>query len=150
VDELSIIEWGWAGEALGEPAAGRDSGDLHVVAPFPGGALVAVIDGLGHGPEAASARTAARVLEVQPGDPVRALVERCHEGLRKTRGAVMSPASFDAQTSSITLVGVGNVEGVLLRSGPAGRRPVTSPWRVASAGARHSRCSCRPPPSQRR
>jgi phosphoserine phosphatase RsbX len=119
----SIIEWGWAGEALGEPAGGRDSGDLHVVAPFPGGTLVAVIDGLGHGREAAAAaRAAARVLEAQPDESVLALVERCHEDLRKTRGAVMSLASFDAQASSLTLVGVGNVEGVLLRSGPAERR----------------------------
>ena len=35
------------------------SGDIHVVIPFNEGLLVAVIDGLGHGPEAAIASMAA-------------------------------------------------------------------------------------------
>jgi hypothetical protein len=119
----SIIEWGWAGEALDESPEGRDSGDLHLVAPFPDGALVALIDGLGHGTEAAAAaRAAARVLEAHPGESVLTLVERCHEDLRKTRGAVMSLASFRASESSMTAIGVGNVEGVLLRSNPVAER----------------------------
>jgi phosphoserine phosphatase RsbX len=120
----SIIEWGWAGRALGDSTAGLHSGDLHVVASFPDGALVAVIDGLGHGPEAAAAaRAAARVLEAQPSEPVLALLEQCHADLRRTRGAVMSLASFDARASTITVAGVGNVEGVLLRGNPVAARP---------------------------
>ncbi len=108
------IEWGWAGAALdGEPV----SGDLHVVAAFPGGALVAVIDGLGHGVEAAeAARRAAAVREASPGEPVEALVERCHEALRKTRGAVMSVASIDDRTATLSWVAVGNVEAILVRA----------------------------------
>ena len=43
------------GEA-GEPLAGEErSGDLAVWAPYAGGALVAAIDGLGHGDAAADA-----------------------------------------------------------------------------------------------
>jgi hypothetical protein len=111
--QLSVIEWGSAGAALAE----EESGDLLVVAPFPNGALVAVIDGLGHGSEAAEAATAAAgILEVRAGDPVVDLVQRCHEGIRKTRGVVMSLASFNADDSSITWVGVGNVDGELLRA----------------------------------
>lgn len=113
----SVLEWGWAGSALE-----LESGDLHVVIPFQEGALVALIDGLGHGPEAAAAsQAAAALLEERAGDPVLALVERCHQGLRKTRGVAMSLASFNAHNSSVTWTGVGNVDSVLLRSGLQGR-----------------------------
>jgi phosphoserine phosphatase RsbX len=111
--EAPIVECGAAGFALEEPA----SGDVHVVARFPGGVLVGVIDGLGHGPEAAAAANgAARVLEAFAGEPIPALFERCHEALRGTRGAVVSVASFDAPSSSMTWSGVGNVEGFLFRA----------------------------------
>jgi phosphoserine phosphatase RsbX len=87
------------------------SGDRHLVKPFPDGVLVAVVDGLGHGPEAA----AAAALESYAEQPVISLVERCHKTLRGTRGAVMSLASYSARESTMAWVGVGNVEGVLLR-----------------------------------
>jgi serine phosphatase RsbU (regulator of sigma subunit) len=105
---------------LGEPGAGHESGDLDVVVGFEDGALVALIDGLGHGTEAAiAANTAARILKAHAREPVSALVERSHEGLRKTRGAVMSLASFNARDSLLTWIGVGNVEGLLLRADSA-------------------------------
>jgi serine phosphatase RsbU (regulator of sigma subunit) len=123
-DDTPIIEWGLACRALGHEQGGSESGDLHVIAPFPQGVLVAVIDGLGHGAEAAvAARAAARILESDPAVPVGALVERCHEGLRRTRGAVMSLASFNSHDSSMTWLGIGNVEGVLLRANRAAARP---------------------------
>ena len=119
-----VIEWGLAGQALQSSGQSEVSGDLHVVAPFSGGALVAVIDGLGHGPEAAdAARAAAAVLTAHAREPVLTLVERCHADLRRTRGAVMSLASFDAGDSTITSVAVGNVEVVLLRADAAANRP---------------------------
>lgn len=108
----SIIEWGWAGRGLE-----LECGDLHVVIPFVDGALVALIDGLGHGPEAAQAAIAAvPVLEAHASAPVLTLVQQCHEAMRKTRGAVMSLASFNALDASMTWAGIGNVEGVLLRT----------------------------------
>ena len=114
----SIVEWGWAGSALDV-----ESGDLHVVVHFADGALVALMDGLGHGPEAAAASIAAvPILEAYAGDPVPTLVQRCHEGLRKTRGVAMSLASFDSRHSSMTWIGVGNVDGVLLRIGGQAKR----------------------------
>ena len=115
--EPLAIEWASAGAALeGEV----ESGDVHVVAGFDGGVLVGVIDGLGHGPEAAeAAREAARVLEELAGEPLSTLVEQCHQALRKTRGAVMTLASFDERAATMTWIGVGNVEAILLRSGRA-------------------------------
>jgi serine phosphatase RsbU (regulator of sigma subunit) len=120
----ALLDWAWAGAALE-----GDSGDVHLVAEFTGGVLVGVIDGLGHGLEAAvAAREAARVLAATPGEPLDALVERCHEALRRTRGAVMSLASFDAR-GSMTWAGVGNVDAILLRGGAAAgaRREAIAP-----------------------
>jgi phosphoserine phosphatase RsbX len=111
-----IVDWAVATLAL---AGEHESGDLHVVAPFEGGALVAAIDGLGHGPEAAvAARNAARAMERNCTKPVTELLERCHEGLRGTRGAVITLASFDASANKMTWAGVGNIEGTLLRADP--------------------------------
>jgi serine phosphatase RsbU (regulator of sigma subunit) len=109
-----LIEWGVA--AL--PLAGEaESGDLYLVKPFPYGVLVAVVDGLGHGPEAAlAAKAAVAALEDSAPESVIALLRRCHERLMKTRGVVMSLAFFSAQDSTLTWVGVGNVEGVLVRA----------------------------------
>jgi hypothetical protein len=114
-----VVEWA----ADGRPIAGEsESGDLHVAATFDGGALVGMIDGLGHGPEAAAAaRVAAAVLEGQAGRPVLALIQACHEALRPTRGAVLSLAAIDAATGQLTWAGVGNVEAVLTRADPAAR-----------------------------
>jgi phosphoserine phosphatase RsbX len=119
-ERRGLLELGWAGMGL-EP----ESGDLHVVAEFDGGVLVGVIDGLGHGYEAAvAARAAARVLAAYAAEPLATLVERCHEALRRTRGAVMSLAAFDGRDASMTWAGVGNVEGILVPADgtPARRR----------------------------
>jgi len=111
-----VIEWGVATLTLPGQTA---SGDRYVVKPFRGGALVAAVDGLGHGDEAAAAaKTAAAILEMYSPEPVVALLRRCHEELRKTRGVVLSLASFAARESTMTWLGVGNIEGRLLRADP--------------------------------
>jgi hypothetical protein len=115
---VPILEWGMAGAALKGEAV---SGDLAVVVPFSDGALVAAIDGLGHGPEAAeAARAAAAILEESAQEPPDILVNRCHDSIRGTRGVVMSLASFQARTSLMTWTGVGNVAAILLRAGHVG------------------------------
>jgi len=118
-----VVEWGWAGAALaGEP----ESGDAHVVVHLPGAALVAVIDGLGHGIEAAAAaQQAARTIEARALQPLDRIVEECHEALRRSRGAVMSLATFDARASVLSWLAVGNVEAVLLRRDPLQERRET-------------------------
>jgi negative regulator of sigma-B (phosphoserine phosphatase) len=62
-----------------------------------------------------------RVLREFAADPVPTLIDRCHERLRRTRGAVLCVASFDSRTSSMTWAGVGNIEALLLRRDPAAR-----------------------------
>jgi hypothetical protein len=43
-------------------------------------------------------------------------VERCHEKLRATRGIVLSLAYIDPEHGMMTWLGVGNVQGVLMRA----------------------------------
>jgi phosphoserine phosphatase RsbX len=112
---LGAVEWGVAVSAF---PGQSESGDHHVVCSFPDGVLVAVFDGLGHGNGAATAATkAASMLEERAREPVIALVRRCHEELRATRGVVMSAASFNIAYGLMTWLGVGNVQGVLRHSG---------------------------------
>lgn len=85
-------------------------------------ALIGVIDGLGHGPEAASAAEAARAALDEPANhSVGALMLRCHERLMDTRGAAMTLMSFDPQTQQLEWSGVGNVTAVLLHPEPTGK-----------------------------
>jgi phosphoserine phosphatase RsbX len=115
-----LLDWGWVGAAL----EGPESGDLHLVIMAPDRALVALIDGLGHGPEAAeAAREAAALLKDYAALPLDELVQHCHEGLRKTRGVVMSLAAVDRRSSTLEWCGVGNVEGVLFRADATRARP---------------------------
>jgi hypothetical protein len=108
------LEWAIAAR----PASGQStSADLHVVQAFPGGVLVAVIDGLGRGTDATdTARRAADTLLEEPGAPIDALLRRCHERLKDTPGATMSLARFDIAQAQLTWSGVGNVAAVLLRA----------------------------------
>jgi negative regulator of sigma-B (phosphoserine phosphatase) len=112
--EQTLLEVGAANATLpGELV----SGDLHLVEPFPGGVLVAAVDGLGHGGEAAQAALrAVSVLEEHAAAPLTELFERCHARLARTRGVVMSLAAFADSEALMTWVGVGNVEGTLVRA----------------------------------
>lgn len=107
------FEWGMSSLTYrGE----RDCGDKCLVKTFTGGALVAVIDALGHGHQAAyAAEVAVRILVQQPDEHPVTLMERCHAAMRRTRGAAISLASFDWRQRIMTWLGVGNVAGVLLR-----------------------------------
>jgi negative regulator of sigma-B (phosphoserine phosphatase) len=111
----SQLELGIAERAL--PGQYR-SGDRAVLAAYEGGALVAAIDGLGHGSGAAeAAAVAAEVLAAHPDDEPARLLEACHDALSRTRGAVMTLAWFDLDEARLSWTGVGNVEGRLVHAG---------------------------------
>ena len=111
---------------------GQDAcGDLHLVRQVDGGreegVLVAVVDGLGHGQDAAAAaRIAIDTLDRHAGASIPDLIRLCHEALIGSRGVVMSVAKFDATRDSITWVGLGNVAGVLVPGNRVGRPPYTT------------------------
>lgn len=121
---VGSLEWGVAAR----PYPGEtSSGDLWLVKDFPDGVLVAVVDVLGHGEEAAAAaRKAVAVLKQYAHEPLSSLVQECHRALLGTRGAVMSLASFSLSASTVTWLGIGNVEGVLLFADPDARPRRTS------------------------
>jgi len=109
-----LLDWAVASRAHPDQTA---SGDCYVVAPLPSGVLLGAVDGLGHGAEAAAAAcTAVTLLEAHRRESVIDLVHRCHAALATTRGVVMSLASYDALDRTLTWIGVGNVEGIVLRA----------------------------------
>jgi serine/threonine protein phosphatase PrpC len=114
-----VIEWGVARRAKPGEAV---CGDYHIVQPFAQGALVGVVDGLGAADEAAvAARTAVATLKKYAKEPVTSLVKRCDRNLMMTRGAALALASFSAAEPTLSWLGIGNVEGWLVRANPAAR-----------------------------
>ena len=92
------------------------SGDLEVVVACGDLVLLALMDGIGHGTEAAAAaRSARQVILAHAHESVVTIVRLCHEALRATRGVVMSLAAIDAGRGSLSWIGVGNVRGTLCR-----------------------------------
>lgn len=92
----------------------RESGDRYVVQRSANGILIAVVDGIGHGVEAAAAaKIAASTLEAHAWESPIALLLRCHDDLKGTRGAVMTLAFIHRRDRTLTWIGVGNVEAVL-------------------------------------
>ena len=117
---MSMLDW--ASSDFTKPGESV-SGDAGLVRFFPpAGALLAVMDGLGHGPEAAdAARRAREVLETCAPSSVIDLTRRCHQMLAGSRGVCLSLATFNAQDHTMTWMGVGNVEAVLVRAHDAER-----------------------------
>ena len=103
------------------------SGDLCLVKRVGKGTLLAVVDGLGHGQEAASAAHAAvGAIDRYSREPLVDLVKRCHTALVGLRGVVLGLAYLDPQAASMTWLGVGNIGGVLLHADVKARQPRVS------------------------
>jgi len=100
------------------------SGDAWAIDWHEGACRLAVIDGLGHGPEAAAAAArACAALAAQPKlGPVEALAA-CHDALAGTRGAAISIAQIDPPAELLTYAGIGNVDAQLWQGGTS-QRPI--------------------------
>lgn len=111
------LDWGVATRAFpGE----KKSGDKHFVARTSTGWLLAVADGLGHGPEAAVAsRALVKVLERHTEEAPVELIRLCHEALKNTRGSAAAVVTIDRERCLLSWSGVGNVEGVIRHAPPA-------------------------------
>lgn len=113
--KIANIEWGVVLKAL---AGHAECGDQYVVQPATNGALVAAIDGLGHGDKAADAAKLAQAVIAEYGhEPLISLVNRCHKRLIGTRGVVMSLATVNTAERTLTWLGIGNVHGALFHAG---------------------------------
>lgn len=100
-------------------------GDACLVKEYDDQILLAVIDGLGHGDKAANAsQKAVELLKTFSGESLIKMINHCHEGLRNTRGVVMSLALINLLEHTITWLGVGNVDGTLLLANEENRPKV--------------------------
>jgi serine phosphatase RsbU (regulator of sigma subunit) len=81
---------------------------------------ITLVDGLAHGPQAATAALAAvAALAAEPAlSPVDA-VHCCHDALADTRGAALLVASIDVSRGQLIVAGAGNVEARLYQDGGA-------------------------------
>ncbi|WP_203803481.1 SpoIIE family protein phosphatase [Mycobacterium heckeshornense] len=116
---LGPIEWA----AAGRPRPGEQVCGDHQVAVELGddAALFAVLDGLGHGTEAAAAALrAVQVLRGSPAEPLEALVRLCHHALADTRGVAMTLARIDFEAGVLHWTGVGNVAANLVAKAASG------------------------------
>jgi negative regulator of sigma-B (phosphoserine phosphatase) len=113
-ERTRMLEWC----ALGRPIAGEErSGDEALVLSSERQALVAAVDGVGHGPPAVrAAEVAIAALRRGPTDDVVALAQLCHEALRPTRGAALGLAVF-GEGGTLTWLGVGDITGRLVEGG---------------------------------
>lgn len=119
VGRIGPIEWAVAAR----PLPGQDvCGDLAVaVAVDAGAAVFGVIDGLGHGPDAAlAARRAVAVIDEHRAESLEEMVTHCHRELASMRGAAMTLARIDFTTDTVRWVGVGNVAAHLVSRAPSG------------------------------
>lgn len=113
------IEWARAGRPL---PSEYTSGDRGIAVDIDGGAaLFGVVDGLGHGPDAAvAALRAVEAVTRASSQRLEVLIQLCHRLLEGTRGVAMTLARVDFATNTLTWTGVGNVAADLVAKVPAG------------------------------
>ncbi|HET8836015.1 MAG TPA: ATP-binding protein [Gemmatimonadales bacterium] len=76
---------------------------------------VLVADGLGHGPDAATAAAeAVRIFQQRVTDSAADIMGAAHAAMRHTRGAAVAIAEVRPAEGTLTFTGVGNVGGTLL------------------------------------
>jgi anti-sigma regulatory factor (Ser/Thr protein kinase) len=109
--------------AMVTPISGEEvPGDAWAMKPDPRGGAILVVDGLGHGPEAAEASSSA-IRIFLAGDAARTIdhMGSIHRALARTRGAAVLIVEVDLDKAVMRFCGVGNVSGQLL-GGPSPRR----------------------------
>jgi anti-sigma regulatory factor (Ser/Thr protein kinase) len=91
-------------------AGETECGDSWRIARTDDAIILMVVDGLGHGPLAASAaRTATDIFEKRALDPPAEIMQFMHHALSGSRGAAAACAVLDVAKASITYSGIGNI-----------------------------------------
>jgi anti-sigma regulatory factor (Ser/Thr protein kinase) len=84
------------------------------------GRTIMLVDGSGHGIEAArAAETAMRTFSQNADAACADLVERMHGALAPTRGGALAVARIDTAAHVVRFVGVGNISAILVNAGKA-------------------------------
>lgn len=115
----------WARACIHVPAVGETMpGDDFCILETAESLLIAVVDGLGHGEEAAHAsRLAVRYVRANPDRPLKDMMEGCHRELRGSRGAAVAITRVFPARQVLTHAAVGNVETRIIGADKV-RRPV--------------------------
>jgi anti-sigma regulatory factor (Ser/Thr protein kinase) len=93
-------------------------GDSWQVAQRPDSSLVVVADGLGHGPFANEAATAAiAAMDPRHHGDLAVQLRTMHDGLRHTRGAAVAIAEVCRRPPLVKFAGIGNISGTIYRPG---------------------------------
>ena len=96
----------------------RHSGDAWVHESTPARTALLVVDGLGHGWEAAeAAQEAVATFRKRAHSSPGQMIGFIHEALRKTRGAVAAVAEIRPGEGTLVYAGVGNISAVVLNNG---------------------------------
>ncbi|HEY2496870.1 MAG TPA: SpoIIE family protein phosphatase [Candidatus Angelobacter sp.] len=76
---------------------------------------ILVVDGLGHGPQAAEASgEAVRVFREHSGEAPGSIITRLHDALKKTRGAAAALVELRPLAMTLIYAGVGNIAGSII------------------------------------
>ncbi len=112
----AVRDEGPAIAAVCVPSPGEtECGDDWAIIRRHGQSLVMIVDGLGHGPEAAEAAEAAvDVFRRRSSDEPVELIGAAHLALRSTRGAALAIARIDATLGQLQYTGVGNISGIIV------------------------------------
>ncbi|MGE5227337.1 MAG: SpoIIE family protein phosphatase [Planctomycetaceae bacterium] len=114
-----FVDWGVA--TMPHPGE-RVSGDRCLMQSHAGGLLIAGVDGVGHGPEAARvAEAVVDVLSAHAAQPLDLLLGHCHDALIGTRGAVALVLAYSASERVLGWTGLGHVIGAVIRVDPLAR-----------------------------
>ena len=106
-----------AGVSVAKPGE-TACGDAWCWTADPNGWTAMIADGLGHGPDASVAASAAvRVFLEHPGLDLPALMAATHAALRHTRGAAVAFARLNLPRRKLTFLGLGNVGGTIVSAG---------------------------------
>jgi len=90
------------------------------------GVTLFVVDGLGHGTEAAVAANAAvSQFEQSRDESPTAIVGAVHRAMRHTRGGAVAVARIDWDSATVTFVGIGNIAGLVVDATGLMRRMVS-------------------------
>lgn len=139
----------WVGSGRWEVAtafrphpASTVSGDASLAVPTRSGALLAVVDGLGHGDEAAHASDLAiSAVRERAECDLESIVDACQAAVRRSRGCVIGLVALAENAEVLQWVGVGNVEGVIWGSDGGHTRLVGWPG-IIGMGRQRVRIAC--------
>ena len=103
---MGKTEYGLTARAL----QGDECGDAGLMLEHREVLLCALIDGVGHGPNAASAAEMAKnYIEANSEAPLTEILQGMHEVLKSTQGAVACLCRIDLKSGQLIMSGIGNI-----------------------------------------